>query len=114
MEIPASTTIVFGKTFDLDAGLNDQLDFSMGFDLALFPQVFKGYVRWISEFANYSYSVDSRITDASARGAFNTGLRIDILSGSDYKLVLDATLMDVFDEGIDKFALGGSFGFSLK
>lgn len=114
MEIPASTTIVFGKTFDVDAGLNDQIDFSMGFDMALFPQVFNGYVRWISEFSNYSYSADSRITNANARGAFNTGLRIDILGGSAYKLVIDATLMDVFDEGIDKFAIGGSFGFSLK
>ena len=114
MEIPASTTIVFGKTFDIEAGLNDQIDFSMGFDMALFPQVFNGYVRWISEFANYSYSADSRITNANARGAFNTGLRIDILGGSAYKLVIDATLMDVFDEGIDKFAIGGSFGFSLR
>ncbi len=114
MEVPASTTIVFGKTFDLEAGLNDRIDFSMGFDLALFPQVFNGYVRWISEFANYSYSADSRITNANARGAFNSGLRIDILGGSAYKLVLDATLMDVFDEGIDKFTIGGSFGFSLR
>ena len=114
MEIPASTTIVFGKTFDIDAGWDNRIDFSMGFDLALFPQVFNGYVRWISEFANYSYSVDSRITNAAARGAFNTGLRIDILGGSSYKLVIDATLMDVFDEGIDRFAIGGSFGFSLR
>lgn len=114
MEIPASTTIVFGKTFDINAGLNNRIDFSMGFDMALFPKVFNGYVRWISEFANYSYSVDSIITNADARGAFNTGLRIDILGGSSYKLVIDATLMDVFDEGIDKFTIGGSFGFSLR
>ncbi|MDA3941070.1 MAG: hypothetical protein PF693_17460 [Spirochaetia bacterium] len=114
MEIPASTTIVFGKTFDIESGLNDRIDFSMGFDMALFPQVFNGYVRWISEFANYSYSADSRITDANTRGAFNSGLRINILGGSAYKLVIDATLMDVFDEGIDKFTIGGSFGFSLK
>lgn len=114
MEIPASTTIVFGKTFDLDAGFNNRIDFSMGFDMALFPKVFNGYVRWISEFANYSYSADSIITNADARGAFNTGIRIDILGGSSYKFVIDATLMDVFDEGIDKFAIGGSFGFSLR
>jgi hypothetical protein len=114
MEIPASTTIVFGKTFDINAGLNNRIDFSMGFDMALFPKVFNGYVRWISEFANYSYSVDSIITNADARGAFNTGLRIDILGGSSYKLVIDATLMDVFDEGIDKFTIGGTFGFSLR
>jgi hypothetical protein len=114
MEIPASTTIVFGKTIDIEDGLNDRIDFSMGFDMALFPQVFNGYVRWISEFANYSYSADSRITNANARGAFNSGLRIHILGGSAYKLVIDATLMDLFDEGIDKFAIGGSFGFSLK
>ena len=114
MEVPASTTIVFGKTFDVDDGWDNRVDFSMGFDLAIFPEVFNGYVRWISEFANYSYSVDSVITNADARGAFNTGLRIDILGGSSYKFVIDATLMDVFDEGIDKFAIGGSFGFSLR
>ncbi|MCK5200324.1 MAG: hypothetical protein KAR21_18330, partial [Spirochaetales bacterium] len=114
MEVPASTTIVFGKTFDVDDGWDNRVDYSMGFDLAIFPEVFNGYVRWISEFANYSYSVDSVITNADARGAFNTGLRIDILGGSSYKFVIDATLMDVFDEGIDKFAIGGSFGFSLR
>ncbi len=114
MEIPASTTIVFGKTFNIESGWDNRIDFSMGFDMALFPEVFNGYVRWISEFSNYSYSVDSVITNADARGAFNTGLRIDILKESSFKLVIDAVLMDVFDEGIDRFSLGGTFGFSLR
>ncbi len=114
MEIPASTTIVFGKTFNVESGWDNRIDFSMGFDMALFPDVFKGYVRWISEFANYSYSVDSVITNADTRGAFNTGLRIDILKGSSYKLVIDAVIMDIFDTGINRFSIGGTFGFSLR
>jgi hypothetical protein len=114
MDMPAATTLVFGKTFNLEGGWNDQFDFSMGFDLSLFPSAFHGYVHWISEFSNYSYSVDSRITNAAARGAFNTGVRIDLMPNSPYKFVVDATLMDVFDEGIGNFAIGGSFGLSLR
>lgn len=114
MEIPASTTMFFGKTFDIDEGWHNLIDFSMGFDLTLFPDVFHGFIHWISEFSNYSYSVDSQITDANARGAFNTGLRIDILAKSEYKFVIDAILMDVFDEGIESFSIGGTLGFSLK
>ncbi|MCD6398095.1 MAG: hypothetical protein J7L71_11210 [Spirochaetaceae bacterium] len=114
MQIPAATTILFGKTFNIDEGLNNRLDFSMGFDLTLFPDVFHGFFHWISEFSNYSYSVDSHITNAAARGAFNTGLRMDILANSEYKFVIDAVLMDVFDDGIDSFSVGGTIGFSLK
>jgi len=114
MEIPAATTILFGKTFNIDEGLNSRLDFSMGFDLTLFPDVFHGFIHWISEFSNYSYSVDSHITNAEARGAFNTGLRLDILAKSEYKFVIDAVLMDVFDDGINSFSIGGTLGFSLK
>jgi len=114
MEVPAATTVLFGKTFNIEEGLDNHIDFSMGFDLTLFPDVFHGFVHWISEFSNYSYSVDSHITDASARGAFNTGLRIDILAKSEHKFVIDAVLMDVFDDGINSFSIGGTFGFSLK
>ena len=114
MEIPAATSILFGKTFNIDEGLNNRMDFSMGFDLTLFPDVFHGFIHWISEFSNYSYSVDSQITNAAARGAFNTGLRMDILANSEKKFVIDAVLMDVFDDGIDSFSIGGTFGFSLK
>ena len=114
MDVPAATTLVFGKTFDIDAGWDNRIDFSMGFNLSLFPSAFHGYLHWISEFSNYSYSVDSVITNASVRGAFNTGLRVELLPNSRYKLVLDATLMDVFDTGINSFALGGSFGFPIR
>ncbi len=78
------------------------------------PSVFHGYLKWISEFSNYSYSVDSVITNASFRGAFNTGLRVELLPNTRYKLVLDATLMDVFDTGINSFTLGGSFGLPIR
>jgi len=114
MDVPAATTLVFGKTFNIDAGWDNRIDFSMGFDLSLFPGVFHGYLHWISEFSNYSYSMDSVITNASVRGAFNTGIRAELMPGSRYKLVLDATLMDVFDTGINSFALGGSFGLPIR
>jgi hypothetical protein len=114
MDMPAATSLVFGKTFNIDTGWDNQIDFSMGFDLSLFPGAFHGYLHWISEFANYSYSADSHITNANERGAFNTGLRINLLPNSSYKFIIDATLMDVFDTGINSFAIGGSFGFSLR
>ncbi|RKX85950.1 MAG: hypothetical protein DRP58_05115 [Spirochaetes bacterium] len=114
MNTPAATTLVFGKTFNIAQNWNNQIDFSMGFDLSLFPEAFHGYLHWISEFSNYSYSADSRITNADSRGAFNTGIRIDIMPSSPFKFVVDATLMDVFDLGINNFAVGGSFGFSLR
>ncbi len=114
MDIPALTTLVFGKTFNINEGWDNRVDFSMGFDLSLFPSVFHGYLKWISEFSNYSYSVDSVITNASFRGAFNTGLRVELLPNTRYKLVFDATLMDVFDTGINSFTLGGSFGLPIR
>ena len=114
MDVPAVTTLVFGKTFNINEAWDNSVDFSMGFDLSLFPGVFHGYLHWISEFSNYSYSMDSIITNASSRGAFNTGIRVELLPNSRYKLVLDATLMDVFDTGINSFTLGGSFGLPIR
>ena len=114
MDVPAATTLVFGKTFDINTTWNNSIDFSMGFDLSLFPSVFHGYLHWISEFSNYSYSMNSIITNALVRGAFNTGLRVELLPNSRYKFILDATLMDVFDTGINSFALGGSFGLPIR
>ncbi len=114
MDVPAVTTLVFGKTFDINGAWDNSIDFSMGFDLSLFPGVFHGYLHWINEFSNYSYSMDSLITNASVRGAFNTGLRVELMPNSRYKLILDATLMDIFDTGINSFALGGSFGLPIR
>ena len=73
----AETTLVLGKSFGSRVGSGD-IDFSMGFELDLFPSVFKGYIHWLNDFANYSYSLDARGA-GTGRGIYNTGFRVDIL-----------------------------------
>jgi hypothetical protein len=116
--MPAATSITFGKTFakkELGVKSSD-IDFSMGFELTLFPAVFKNYIQWINDFSNYSYSAgitpSGSITER--RGSYNTGLRIDPLKRQDVKLVIDAVLADVFDDDDRAFILGLTFGTSLK
>jgi len=50
------------------------VDFGMGFDLLLFPQQLQGYVHWINDFANFSYSFQPSGANPFTRGVFNTGL----------------------------------------
>ncbi len=109
--MPAETTFVVGKTFG-DGVDDDAVDFGMGFDLLLFPSVFQGYIHWINDFANFSYSVDPYAANAFDRGAFNTGIRIDLAANpafSRYKFVIDAILTDALD-GDRAFGLGLAFG----
>ncbi len=114
--MPAETTFVVGKTFG-DIGPGDEaIDFGMGFDLVLFPGIFQGFVHWINDFANFSYSLTPVGANAANRGAFNTGLRIDLASHpslSRYKVVIDAVLTDALDED-RAFALGFAFGAPLR
>ncbi|TVR70508.1 MAG: hypothetical protein EA427_05700 [Spirochaetaceae bacterium] len=114
--MPAETTFVVGKTFG-DIGPGDEaIDFGMGFDLVLFPDIFQGYVHWINDFANFSYSLTPVGANASDRGSFNTGLRIDLASHpglSRYKFVIDAILTDALDEN-RAFALGLAFGAPIR
>lgn len=99
--MPAETTLVFGKTFG-DSYDNSNIDFSMGFDLTLLPQLFQGYVHWISDFANYSYSVDATGANAWGRGAFNTGMRIAALKDNrKFKLNFDFLMTDALDTNRD-------------
>lgn len=109
--MPAETSFVVGKTFG-DGVPDDNIDFGMGFDLLLFPDIFQGYIHWINDFANFSYSVDPYTADAGIRGAFNTGIRIDIAANpnfSKYKFVIDAMMTDVLDSN-RAFGLGLAFG----
>jgi hypothetical protein len=93
---PAVTSMMFGWNM-LELGeITSNFSFSMGFELALAPQVFKNYIFWISDFSNYSYSSRSLIS-ASHRGAFNTGIRIDPLKKGKFKLVLDLIGTDLLD-----------------
>ena len=114
-KMPAETTVVVGKTFG-DIAVDENIDFGMGFDLLLFPSTFKNYIHWINDFSNFSYSLDAFGADANYRGAFNTGIRIDmasIPSLSKFKFVIDAIVTDALDEN-RAFALGGTFGTPIK
>ncbi len=114
--MPAETTIVVGHTWygKERRGMhdNENIDFSMGFDLDFAPSLFKNYVHWISDFANYSYSTEAGGANAYYRGAFNTGLRLAFLRDRKYKLNLDVIMTDALDDNRD-WAIGAAFGLSL-
>jgi hypothetical protein len=113
--MPAETTFAVGKTFG-DGVADEDIDFGMGFDLLLLPDVFQGYVHWINDFSNFSYSVDAVGADAGSRGAFNTGIRIDLAANpnlSRYKFVIDAMLTDALDDN-RTLALGLAFGAPIR
>jgi hypothetical protein len=109
--MPAETTFVLGKSFG-DSIPDEWIDFGMGFDLLLFPETLQGYVHWISDFANFSYSAQAFGADAGIRGVFNTGIRIDIAANpalSEYKFVIDVLATDLLDEA-RSLGLGLAFG----
>lgn len=111
---PANTTFVIGKTFPspTSQSLDASIDVSLGFELSLFPDVFKDYIHWINEFSNYSYRAE-RVHgfDAASRGSFNSGIRIDPLKGTDFKLNFDIVGTDLFD-GAPRLMIGMTFGWS--
>jgi hypothetical protein len=113
LSMPALTTIVFGKTWG-DYVPDENMDFSMGFDLILLPELFKGYIHWINDFANYSYSIQPTGTNSYERGCFNTGIRIVLLKDSRFKMNVDVILTDFFDESGRSLALGASFGIPIS
>ena len=106
---PSETSLTVGKSFGSDDYAKNDIDFSMGLDITLFPNTFKGYLHWISDFANYSYSADP-IGANPARGIFNTGFRIPALKDNKrFKLDIDVILVDVLDSNRD-FGLNVCFG----
>ena len=117
--MPAETTIVLGKTFgDRFGGSipDDEIDFGMGFDLLMFPDKFKNYIHWISDFSNFSYSQHALGAVALHRGTFNTGLRFDLSEikvFSKYKFVIDVQVTDLLDDN-RTFVLGATFGVPIK
>ena len=113
--MPADTTFVIGKSFG-DSIPDGNIDFGMGFDLLLFPDIFQGYVHWINDFSNFSYSADPYAANAANRGVFNTGVRIDLAANPNlrrYKFVIDALLTDTLDDE-RAFALGLAFGAPIR
>jgi len=122
--MPADTTIVFGKTFYSGyPNNNSNIDFGMGFDIILFPDVFKNAVHWIIDFSNFSYSDNAwpnhlvhGTGPAWYRGVLNTGFRIDLASIpalSKNKFLLDFVFNDLFDDWERSFTVGVVFGFEL-
>ncbi len=114
-DMPAVTSMMFGWQIAqaFDDGLTTNFNYSMGFELSLFPQTFKNYVYWINDFSNYSYAIVQGQLNAN-RGMFNTGLRIDPLKGkSDLKLILNIVGTDLLDEGDRGFLVNATFGLSF-
>jgi len=122
--MPAETTVVFGKTFYSGGPENNSnIDFGMGFDIILFPDVFKNTVHWIIDFANFGYSDHAwpnnwggSQTAAVWRGILNTGFRIDISSIpalNKFKFLIDFIFNDLFDSGYRSFTVGAVFGLEI-
>ena len=117
-EAPAVTSMAFG--WDLDDGDDDGLDFenfnySMGFEMSLFPKTFKNYIFWMSDFSNYSFGRYGDYSTAGlslARGIFNSGIRIDPIKNSQYKFVIDVVGTDLLDTNRG-FMLDATFGLAL-
>jgi hypothetical protein len=125
--MPAETTVVMGKTIYAGIDNNSDIDFGMGFDLILFPDVFKNFVHWIIDFANFDYSDNSWPNNlnhgngsAWYRGILNTGLRIDLAAIpalSKFKFAVDLAFNDLFDgqeHGRGRsFTVGAVFGVPI-
>ena len=93
--LPSETTIVVGKTFGEDVPHSD-IDFSMGFDLDMFPSVLKGYVHWINDFSNYAYQAKPHDFN-NDRGIYSTGARLIVPIMDRFKINVDALLIDLLD-----------------
>ena len=113
-DMPAETTIVIGRTF-LEGTSNSNIDFGMGFDLLLFPHIFDNLVHWITDFANFSYSVDPFRANAWYRGILNTGIRLNLSAIPAFnrlRFLADIMLVDAFDHN-RAFAIGMTFGVPI-
>jgi hypothetical protein len=111
---PAETSLMLGYTVrEWD---NNNIDFGMGFDLLLVPDVFNDFVHWVVDFSNFSYSDQALGTNAGYRGCLNTGIRVDISAApalKKFKFVFDFTLLDILD-GDRTIGMGFLFGIPLQ
>lgn len=119
--MPAETTVAVGKTFGFGShrksflGNDFDFDFGMGFDLIIFPNVFRNVVHWVTDFSNFSYSSNAWGTRPSYRGVLNTGLRLDlsaIPALNRFKFLVDVMVADAFDDE-RSFSLGIAFGLPV-
>jgi hypothetical protein len=116
---PAVTSLALGYTFrEDDDGITDKdnIDFGMGLDLLLIPEVFGNFVHWIADFSNFSYSDQPLGENAWYRGCLNTGVRVDIAAIpalKKFKFNFDFMLLDILDTD-RTIAMGLVFGVPLK
>ena len=111
---PAETTVVVGKTF-IEDSMNWDIDFGMGFDIVVFPKYLNQYVHWVTDFSNFSYSVEAFGVDSWYRGVVNTGLRIDLTVipiFKKFRFVIDIFMTDAFDKDRG-FSAGMVFGVPI-
>ena len=114
-EWPVETTVVLGYTVGKSLP-NGNIDYGMGFSLALLPNVFQNMIHLIVDFSNYTYVVlPPAYALNTERGILNTGFRIDfasIIRQPRFKFALDVLMTDAFDDNRG-LSLGGVFGFRL-
>ncbi len=110
-EWPASTSMAIGTTFPAFF-TSFPIDFSMGFELTLWPSALQDYVHLIIDFANYTYSINPVGSMSVGRGIFNAGLRIDPIKGSKFKLNIDVIGTNLLDAGRG-FMVGACFGMAI-
>ena len=112
-DMPAETTVTVGKTF-IENNSNSDIDYGMGFDMVLFPNQLQGILHWITDFSNFSYSVEAFGADSWYRGVLNTGLRFDlsrIKALNKFKFAIDVMITDLLDDG--KHDEGRAFSFGV-
>jgi hypothetical protein len=121
--MPAETTVVVGKTIYAGYDNNSDVDFGMGFDLILLPDVFQRYIHWIIDFANFDYSDNSWPNSLYHgtgspwyRGILSTGIRVDLANIpalSKFKFAVDIIFNDLFDNHSRSFTIGAMFGIPI-
>ncbi|MCD6343438.1 MAG: hypothetical protein J7L76_06600 [Spirochaetaceae bacterium] len=97
--MPVVTTATIGWQMLNRGSFSSQFIYGMGFSMSLFPETFKNYVYWVTDFANFSYTVTGAMVNASSRGAFNTGIRIRPIKEGRFNLVIDVLGTDLLDDG---------------
>ncbi|MDR1863372.1 MAG: hypothetical protein LBQ67_05560, partial [Treponema sp.] len=79
------------------------------------PKIFQNYIHWVTDFSNFSYSIEPIGAYSAYRGVLNSGIRIDLASIptlSKFKFVIDAIVTDAFDAD-RAFSLGLVFGIPI-
>ncbi|GHV42082.1 hypothetical protein AGMMS49546_19580 [Spirochaetia bacterium] len=111
----AETTLALGYTFHDNP--NSNIDFGMGFDLDLLPNIFQHIIHWVTDYSNFSYSDEPLGTEPYYRGSLNTGIRVNfatIPALSKLKFSVDLIATDIFDHGDRSFIMGFVFGVPIK